>query len=132
MMSKNPIADLLTIIRNANIMFHEKVFVPLSKIKLNILEVLKKEGFIKEFKVLDSNEKGKNKKVIIVYLKYNNITKERSIIGLKRVSKYVSLKKIPKVANGLGIALISTSKGILTDHEARINKVGGEVLAYIW
>ncbi|MBP3059405.1 30S ribosomal protein S8 [Texas Phoenix palm phytoplasma] len=132
MMSNNPIAAMLTKIRNANFMFHEKVSVSLSKIKLKIIEALKKEGFIKDFQVLYLDKKSKNKKVIIVYLKYDNVTKERVIIGLKRVSKYVSLKKIPKVSNGLGIALISTSKGILTDHEARLNKVGGEVLAYIW
>ncbi|QTX02791.1 30S ribosomal protein S8 [Candidatus Phytoplasma luffae] len=121
----NPIADLLTRIRNANIMYHEKVSVPISKFKIKILEVIKKEGFIKDFYLDKANKK------IIIYLKYN-ADKQRIITGLKRVSKYVPVNKIPRVYNGLGIALISTSKGVLTDYEALLQNVGGEVLAYIW
>ncbi|WP_268850207.1 30S ribosomal protein S8 [Candidatus Phytoplasma rubi] len=125
MMITNPIADLLTRIRNANAMFHEKVSVPCSKLKIKILEVIRKEGFIKGFFV---DEARRN---ITISLKYHG-NKQRTILGLKRVSKHVSVKKIPRVLNGLGIALISTSKGILTDYEALANNIGGEVLAYIW
>ncbi|TVY12345.1 30S ribosomal protein S8 [Candidatus Phytoplasma pini] len=124
-MNVNPIADLLTRIRNANIMYYEKVLVPSSKLKINILEVLKKEGFIKDFRL---DKKLKN---ILIQLKYD-LTKKRAITGLKRVSKYVTIAKIPRVLNGLGIALISTSKGILTDYQALSQGVGGQVLAYIW
>lgn len=126
MMIKNPIADLLTRIRNANIMFYNKVSVPASKLKIELLKVMKKEGFIQDFRV-----EGSSKKNIIIYLKYNG-KKQRAILGLKRVFKNVSVKKIPRVLNGLGIALISTSKGILTDYEAISNNIGGQVLAYIW
>ncbi|MDC9031971.1 30S ribosomal protein S8 [Columbia Basin potato purple top phytoplasma] len=126
MMIKNPIADLLTRIRNANIMFYNKVSVPASKLKIELLKVMKKEGFIQDFRV-----EGSSKKSIIIYLKYHD-KKQRAILGLKRVSKNVSVKKIPRVLNGLGIALISTSKGILTDYEAISNNIGGQVLAYIW
>ncbi|MGM1458922.1 MAG: 30S ribosomal protein S8 [Columbia Basin potato purple top phytoplasma] len=126
MMITNPIADLLTRIRNANIMFYNKVSVPASKLKIELLKVMKKEGFIQDFRV-----EGSSKKNIIIYLKYHG-KKQRAILGLKRVSKNVSVKKIPRVLNGLGIAFISTSKGILTDYEAISNNIGGQVLAYIW
>ncbi|MEZ0180051.1 30S ribosomal protein S8 ['Camptotheca acuminata' phytoplasma] len=125
MMIANPIADLLTRMRNANIMYHDKVSVPISKFKIKILEVIKKEGYIKDFYLDD------RKRNIIIHLKYN-ANKQRTITGLKRVSKYVPVQKIPRVYNGLGIALISTSKGVLTDYDALLHNVGGEVLAYIW
>ncbi|MDV3198131.1 MAG: 30S ribosomal protein S8 [Vigna little leaf phytoplasma] len=123
-MVTNIIADLLTRIRNANQMYYTKLSVPSSKFKMNILKIIKKEGFIKDFHL---DKDGKN---ILIYLKYTE-NKERVIRGLKRVSKYVSVKKIPKVAN-FGIAIISTSKGLLTNYEALERKIGGEVLAYIW
>ncbi|WP_111961304.1 30S ribosomal protein S8 [Candidatus Phytoplasma oryzae] len=122
----DPIADLLTRIRNANQMYYEKVSVPHSKLKVKILEVIKREGFIKDF-IIDNNKK----KNIIIQLKYS-LSKERTFLGLKKVDKYVSVKKIPRVLNGLGIAIISTSQGILTDYEALTKKTGGQVLAYIW
>lgn len=123
-MITNPIADLLTRIRNANQMRYEKLLVPRSKMKMKILAVMKKTGFIKDFH-LDKIQKN-----ILIYLKYTD-DKERVIKGLKRVSKYVSVKQIPKVSH-FGIALISTSKGILTNHEALSQNIGGQVLAYIW
>lgn len=132
MVMTDPIADMLTRIRNANRMRHEKVEIPASKLKTEILSVMKKEGFITDFVVLKDGPQGK----IVVTLKYTQ-TKERVIKGLKRISKpglrvYAPVEQLPRVLNGLGIALISTSKGILTDREARLSKVGGEVLAYVW
>ncbi|HHY96713.1 30S ribosomal protein S8 [Acholeplasma equifetale] len=131
MVMTDPIADLLTRIRNANKERLPKIEVPASKIKVEILSVLKREGYIKDFAV--TNDKFSK---IVVTLKYTE-NNERVIKGLKRISKpglrvYASLDKLPKVLNGLGIALISTSKGILTDREARLQQVGGEVLAYVW
>jgi len=128
----DPIADMLTRIRNANKMRHEKVEMPASRLKSDILSVLKKEGFIVDYAAAKDGVQGK----IVVTLKYT-ATKERVIKGLKRISKpglrvYVSVEDLPKVLNGLGIALISTSKGIMTDKEARLAQVGGEVLAYVW
>ncbi|MDO8063921.1 30S ribosomal protein S8 [Candidatus Phytoplasma bonamiae] len=126
MVMTDTIADLLTRIRNANVMKYDEVCVPCSNLKIRMLEVLKKEGFITNF-IID-----KKLKKIFIYLKYNKETKESVIKGLKRVSKYVSVQKIPKVRNGFGIALISTSRGILTDYEASSLNIGGHVLAYIW
>lgn len=131
MVMTDPIADMLTRIRNANKMRHPKVEMPASKLKADILSVLKKEGFIKDFST-QKNEKPN----IVVTLKYTQ-ENERVIKGLKRISKpglrvYAQVDQLPKVLNGLGVALISTSKGILTDREARLSNVGGEVLAYIW
>lgn len=131
MVMTDPIADMLTRIRNANKMRHPKVEIPASKLKTDILSVLKKEGFIKDFSI-QKNEKPN----IVVTLKYTQ-ENERVIKGLKRISKpglrvYAQVDQLPKVLNGLGVALISTSKGILTDREARLSNVGGEVLAYIW
>lgn len=128
----DPIADMLTRIRNANKMLHETVEIPASNIKTSILNVFKNEGFIADFKT-ESMEN--NKSVTTVTLKY--VDKDRVIKGLKRVSKpglrvYVEADKLPKVLNGLGVAVISTSKGVMTDKEARKQKLGGEVLAYIW
>ena len=127
----DPIADLLTRIRNANKMHHEKVSIPSSTLKLNILKVLKEEGFIADYVVIEDNKQN----VIEVTLKYNN--NEAVIKGLRRISKpglrkYTDVDNLPKVLHGLGIAIISTSKGVMTDSEARKQKVGGEVLAYVW
>ena len=125
------IADMLTRIRNANQMRYVEVRVPSSKIKKEIARILKEEGFIEEYKIEDENTQG----TIVLTLKYKN--KERVITGLRRISKpglrvYCKNNEIPKVLNGLGIAIISTSKGIMTDKQARKENIGGEVLAYIW
>lgn len=132
MVMTDPIADMLTRIRNANRMRHEKVEMPASRLKSDILSVLRKEGFIVDFTNVKSGVQGK----IVVTLKYTP-SKERVIKGLKRISKpglrvYTSASDLPRVLNGLGIALISTSKGIMTDREARLAQMGGEVLAYVW
>ena len=126
------IADMLTRIRNANSMGYEEVTVPASKLKVELARILKEEGFIKEYKV-ESNGVEKN---ILLTLKYGN-KKEKVITGLRRISKpglrvYVRSDEVPKVLNGLGIAIISTSKGVMTDKEARKQNLGGEVLAYVW
>ena len=126
------IADMLTRIRNANSMRYTEVKVPASKLKLELARILKEEGFIKDYKVLDENVQG----MIQITLKYGE-KKERVITGLKRISKpglrvYAKADEVPKVLNGLGIAVISTSNGIMTDKEARKQGLGGEVLAYIW
>ncbi|MFC5540828.1 MAG: 30S ribosomal protein S8 [Bacilli bacterium] len=128
----DPIADMLTRIRNANMVRHEKLEVPASKIKKEIAEILKREGFIRDVEYIDDNKQG----IIRIFLKYGK-NNERVITGLKRISKpglrvYAKTDEIPKVLNGLGIAILSTSQGVLTDKEARAKKVGGEVLAYVW
>jgi small subunit ribosomal protein S8 len=132
MLITDPIADMLTRIRNALVAKHETVDVPASNMKLAIAEILQNEGYIKSYTV---NEEGVEKMMTIV-LKYGP-NKQRVITGLKRVSKpglrvYARKDKLPRVLNGLGIAIISTSRGIMTDREARKLGVGGEVLAYIW
>ena len=126
------IADMLTRIRNANSMRYTEVKVPASNLKLELARILKEEGFIKDYKVLEETAQG----MILITLKYGQ-KKERVITGLKRISKpglrvYAKASEVPKVLNGLGIAIISTSKGIMTDKEARKQGLGGEVLAYIW
>ena len=126
------IADMLTRIRNANSMRYTEVKVPASNLKLELARILKEEGFIKDYKVLDERSQG----MILLTLKYGQ-NKERVITGLKRISKpglrvYAKADEVPKVLNGLGIAVISTSKGVMTDKEARKQNLGGEVLAYIW
>jgi len=128
----DPIADMLTRIRNANAVRHESVEIPASRIKRQIAEILKREGFIRDAEYIDDGKQG----IIRIFLKYgpNN---ERVITGLKRISKpglrvYAKSTEIPRVLRGLGIAILSTSKGVMTDKEARKAKVGGEVLAYIW
>ncbi|MCI5674700.1 MAG: 30S ribosomal protein S8 [Ezakiella sp.] len=131
-MLTDPIADMLTRIRNANHQRHESVDVPASKIKLAIAEILKEEGFIEGYEILE----GDVQNTIRIALKYVN-KKERVITGIRRISKpglriYVNSNELPKVLGGLGIAIISTSKGIMTDKEARANKVGGEVICYVW
>ncbi len=130
-MMTDPIADMLTRIRNANTMRHETVEVSSSKIKTAMLEVLKEEGYIVDFTV--SKEV---KSVTTITLKYT-ADHQRVIRGLKRISKpslpvYTKAEELPKVLNGLGIAIISTSQGIMTDKKARKLKIGGEVLAYVW
>ena len=127
-----PIADMLTRIRNANQMHYETVEMPTSKMKVEIASILKSEGFIKNFKVEENDVQG----TLVLTLKYGE-KKERVISGLKCISKpglrvYAKAYNIPRVLNGLGIAIISTSKGVMTDKEARKQNVGGEVLAYIW
>ena len=129
-MMTDPIADMLTRIRNANSMRHETVEMPSSKNKTAILTVLKNEGYIADFKVTKDV-----KSVTTVTLKYTE-DNQRVIRGLKRISKpslpvYTTAEDLPKVLNGLGVAIISTSKGIMTDKEARKQKIGGEVLAYV-
>ena len=131
MVMTDPIADMLTRIRNANQAKHASVEMPASRLKLEILAVLKNEGFISEYEKVEDGKQG----VIKVTLKYNN--KERVIKGLKKISKpglrvYVKSTELPKVLNGLGIAVISTSNGIMTDREARQKKLGGEVIAFVW
>ena len=128
----DPIADMLTRIRNANVMRYKEVEVPASKIKMEIARILKEEGFISDYSV----KKNDVQNMIVLDLKYGK-NKERVITGLKRISKpglrvYVKAEEVPSVLNGLGIAIISTSKGVMTDKEARANSLGGEVLAYIW
>ncbi|AKU80255.1 30S ribosomal protein S8 [Spiroplasma turonicum] len=129
-MTTDVIADMLTRIRNANQRFHKEVFIPGSRVKLEIANILKQEGFIEDYTVADDFKKG-----ITITLKYKG--KVRVIKGLKRISKpglrvYSNAHKIPHVLNGLGIAVVSTSKGIMTDKEARQQNIGGEVLAFIW
>ena len=133
MVTTDPIADMLTRIRNANSAKHKTVDVPNSKMKTAIAEILFKEGYIKSFEeIKEENNQG----VIRITLKYTE-KGNKVIDGLKRISKpglrvYASKDELPKVLNGLGIALISTSKGIMTDKEARNLGLGGEVLAYVW
>ena len=131
-MVTDPIADMLTRIRNANAMRDVEVEVPSSKLKLEIAKILKEEGFIKDYKIKKNNVQD----IIVLNLKYGE-NKERVITGLKRISKpglrvYAKANEVPTVLNGLGIAIISTSKGIMTDKKARELSLGGEVLAYIW
>ncbi len=132
MLSIDPIADMLTRIRNANANKHESVLIPQSKTKLAIAKILKDEGFIVDYK--SSVENGIN--MIEITLKYGP-NGEKVIQGLKRISKpglriYANTEQLPRVLNGLGIAIVSTSKGIITDKDARKLNVGGEVLAYVW
>ena len=132
MVMTDPIADYLTRIRNANMAKHNSVEVPASNIKISISEILKREGFIRDYEVTDDNKQG----MIKIFLKYGP-DGERVISGLKRISKpglrnYVSAENLPKVLNGLGIAIVSTSAGVITDKEARQKDVGGEVIAYVW
>ncbi len=128
----DPIADMLTRIRNGIMASYDKIEVPCSKIKINIVKVLKFEGYIRNYKTIKDNNQG----IIVIYLKYNE-DKSPVIRGLKRMSKpscriYSRHKKIPKVLNGLGINVISTSKGVMTDREARKMEIGGEIICSIW
>ena len=131
-MVTDPIADMLTRIRNANQMRDKEVEMPASKMKIEIARILKEEGFIVDYKVKKNNIQD----ILVLSLKYSE-KKERVITGLKRISKpglraYVKADEVPKVLNGLGIAIISTSRGVMTDRDARKQSLGGEVLAYIW
>ncbi|WP_281165936.1 30S ribosomal protein S8 [Liquorilactobacillus sicerae] len=128
----DPIADFLTRIRNASLAKHESVEIPASKIKHDIAEILKNEGFVRDVEYIDDNKQG----MIRIFLKYSK-DNERVISGIKRISKpglrsYVKSDAVPKVLNGLGIAILSTSEGVITDKQARAKKIGGEVLAYVW
>lgn len=132
MVMTDPIADFLTRIRNANMVKHEMLEVPASKIKHDIAEILKREGFVRDVEYIEDDKQG----IIRVFLKYGR-NDERVITNLKRISKpglraYVKADEVPKVLNGLGIAIISTSEGVLTDKEARERNIGGEVIAYVW
>lgn len=132
MVMTDPIADYLTRIRNANMVRHESLDVPASKIKKDISEILKREGFIRDYEVTEDGKQG----MIRIFLKYGQ-SRQRVISGLKRISKpglrsYVKADDVPKVLNGLGIAILSTSEGVITDKEARAKNIGGEVLAYVW
>jgi small subunit ribosomal protein S8 len=131
-MVTDPIADMLARIRNGSLAEHEKVDIPSSKLKVRLAEVLKEEGFIKNFRLIEDKRQG----VLRVYLKYGP-GQERVISGLRRVSKpgrrlYVGADRIPSVLGGMGVAILSTPRGVLTDRESRKAKVGGEVLCYVW
>ena len=128
----DPVADMLTRIRNANTAKHEKVDVPASNLKKSIAQILLDEGYIKSYEIVEDGTQG----IIRITLKYL-AGKEKVISGLRRVSKpglrvYAGADELPKVLKGLGIAIISTSKGVMTDKAARANHVGGEVLAFVW
>ena len=132
MTMSDPIADMLTRIRNANMVRHEKLEVPASNMKKEIAEILKREGFIRDVEYVEDSKQG----IIRIFLKYGQ-NDERVITGLKRISKpglrvYAKTNEVPRVLNGLGIALVSTSNGLLTDKEARAKQVGGEIVAYVW
>ncbi len=132
-MISDPIADMLTRIRNANTAKHDEVDVPASNMKVSIADILFKEGYIKSYEVNELN----GFKNIHIVLKYGKDKNEKVITGLKRISKpgyrvYANCNEIPKVLGGLGVAIVSTNKGVITDKEARKNNVGGEVLAFVW
>jgi len=132
-MLSDPIGDMLTRIRNANMARHTSVEMPSSKMKVAIANILVREGYVKSFEVLQ----GDVKKTMRITLKYGRNKNEKVIAGLKRISKpglrvYAGCGDLPKVLNGLGLAIVSTNKGILTDKEAREQGVGGEVLAFVW
>ncbi|OLC15242.1 MAG: 30S ribosomal protein S8 [Candidatus Rokubacteria bacterium 13_1_40CM_69_27] len=131
-MRSDPIADMLTRIRNASRAEHEKVDIPASRLKVRVADILKNEGFIRNYRVLEDPTQS----TLRVYLKYGS-NNEQMIAGLVRVSTpgrriYVTHDKIPTILAGMGVTIVSTSRGLLTDREARKQKVGGEVLAYVW
>lgn len=132
MVMTDPIADMLTRIRNATRQRHEKVYIPLSKMKLEIARILKERGFIVDYRVVGEGIR----KSICVYLRYTK-EEEPAIVGIQRVSKpgrriYVGKDSIPRVMGGIGVAILSTSSGIMSDREARRKGVGGEILCYVW
>lgn len=132
MVMTDPIADMLTRIRNANSVKHESVDVPRSKLKEELARILKDEGFIKEYKVIENDKQG----TIRIYLKYD-ANKGQVIQGIKRISKpglrvYANKDEVPRVLGGLGVAILSTSQGIMTDRTARKEGIGGEVICYVW
>ena len=131
-MMSDPVADLLTRIRNASRAEHEKVDIPASRLKTRITEILKDEGFIKNFRVIENDKQG----TLRVYLKYGP-GGERIISGLTRVSKpgrrvYVGKERVPTILGGMGVAIVSTSRGVMTDRDVKKQGLGGEVLAYVW
>ena len=131
-MVTDPVADMLTRVRNGSLAEHEKVDIPSSRLKVRLAEILKEEGFIKNFRLIEDKRQG----VLRIYLKYGP-GQERVISGLRRVSKpgkrlYVGADRIPTVLGGMGVAILSTPRGVLTDRESRKAKVGGEVLCYVW
>ena len=133
MTMSDPIADMLTRIRNANTAKHDTVDVPASKMKISIAEILLKEGYIKNYELIDVD----NFKTIHITLKYGADKREKVITGLKRISKpglriYAGKEELPRVLGGFGIAIISTNTGVMTDKQARKENVGGEVLAFVW
>ena len=133
MQATDVVADMLTRLRNANAAKHEKVDVPASKLKTSIADILYNEGYISKYEFLKDKKQG----ILRIFLKYIDAKKNPVIMSLKRVSKpglrlYYSCKDLPKVMKGLGIAILSTSKGVMTDKEARKRNVGGEVLAFVW
>jgi small subunit ribosomal protein S8 len=128
----DPIADMLTRIRNANITRHDRVEIPASHLKEEIARILQEEGYIKSYRYIDDRKQG----ILRLYLKYSK-DKERTISGIKRISKpgrrfYVNKTELPRVLNGLGTAIISTSRGVMTDSNCRREGIGGEVMCYIW
>ena len=128
----DPIADMLTRIRNANMVRHEKLELPASNVKKDIAEILKREGFVRDVEYVEDDKQG----MIRIFIKYG-ANNERVITGLKRISKpglrvYAKTNEVPRVLNGLGIALVSTSQGLVTDKEARAKQIGGEIIAYVW
>ncbi len=132
MVMTDPIADFLTRVRNANSVNHEKVEIPSSNIKKRLAEILKEEGFIKDFEYVEDGKQG----ILRLYLKYGS-DKQKVITGIKRISKpglrvYVKKDEVPRVLGGLGIAVISTSNGVMSDKKARKSGLGGEVLCYVW
>lgn len=132
MVMTDPIADFLTRIRNANSVNHEKVEIPSSKLKVTLAEILKEEGYIKDYDYIEDGKQG----ILRLYLKYG-ADKQKVITGIKRISKpglrvYAKKDQIPRVLGGLGIAIISTSQGVMTDKKARKSGLGGEVLCYVW
>ncbi|MEW6771569.1 MAG: 30S ribosomal protein S8 [Bacillota bacterium] len=132
MVMTDPIADFLTRIRNANMVYHSTAEIPASKMKVALAQILKEEGFIKDYELIEDGKQG----IIRIYLKYG-ANRERVITGLKRISKpglrvYARKDQVPRVLGGLGVAILSTSKGIMTDKQARKMKLGGEVICYIW
>ena len=132
MVMTDPIADLLTRIRNANMVRHDKLEVPASKMKKDVADILKAEGFIRDVEYIEDNKQG----ILRIFLKYG-VNNERVITGIKRISKpglrvYAKAGDVPRVLNGLGIAIVSTSQGVISDKEARAKKIGGEVIAYVW
>ena len=131
-MMTDPIADMLTRIRNANMVRHSSVDIPASKLKRSMAQIMKEEGFIKDYEYLEDNKQG----IVRIYLKYGPDSR-RAITGLKRISKpglrvYANKDELPRVLGGLGVAIISTSKGVMSDREAREAGCGGEVTCYIW
>jgi small subunit ribosomal protein S8 len=130
----DPIADMLTRIRNANLVQHDEVRMPSSKLKESLAGILKSEGYITDYAVLD--EQDRPGRVLLIQMKYTH-DRERTISGLRRVSKpglrvYTKAERVPRVLGGLGVAVLSTSQGLMTDREARQRRVGGEVLCYVW